>query len=77
MCNIIEHSSSAPDRFEHWKECIDEGKTIPFLHTQEEILVEASVETFGLLGLAWLLVYVLVWIARWVRTGFRQSASRP
>src|SRR6516162_7620681 len=37
----------------------------------------ATVGTFGLLGLAWLLIYVVIWIARWVRTGFKPSGSQP
>jgi hypothetical protein len=70
-CNLIEQESNAEDRSERWRKCMDETDAIPLLHTAKENLVAATVETFVLLGLAWLLVYGLVGLTRWVGAGFR------
>jgi hypothetical protein len=50
---------------------------IPFLQSDAQNVGAAAIETFAFLGLAWSLVYVIIWIARWVRNGFKQSASQP
>jgi len=70
-------SNKLPDglnRSENFKKCMDRANAIPFLQSDAEKLVSAVVGTFALLGLAWLLVCALVWLARWVRTGFSQIA---
>jgi len=39
----------------------------------ERVNIGKAIVTFGPLILAWLLVYVLVWLTQWVRGGFRQA----
>jgi hypothetical protein len=79
MCGEIYQNGDPADqhRYERNEKCMEKAKAIPFLHTDEENMISAAIQTFVLLGLAWLLVYILVWIGRWVRTGFKQSTSQP
>jgi len=78
MCSeLYQHSDPADEhRYERNEKCMHKANAIPFLHTDEENIIAAAVGTVVLLGLAWLLVYALVWIARWIRTGFKQNASQ-
>ena len=73
-----EYDVNDPNRsVQAYTKCMDRAMAVPPLQSDAETAVAAVVETFALLGLAWLLIYALVWIARCVRTGFKQSASQP
>jgi len=49
---------------------MERANAIPFAHTDTENSVAATVGTVVELAS---LLYVLVWIGRWVRTGFKQE----
>lgn len=63
-------NSTAPDAESRYDACIKTAEARPPSKSDERIMTETIMITFGLLALAWLLVYCLVWLARWIRRGF-------
>lgn len=76
MCGAT-YDHNDPDRSSRFAKCMDRADAIPFLQSDVEILGATAMQTLALLGLAWFLVYALLWMTRWVKSGFKQSASQP